>query len=69
VLGATTGAELRLIESDPEADPAVVGAIQARASARVNRSWERLGTLGQGGHRLTAVPAPAHRRGVRRVLF
>jgi Na+/H+ antiporter len=48
VLGATTGAGLRLIEADPEADRAVVKAIQEQASARVNRSWERLGTLGQG---------------------
>ena len=48
VLGATTGAGLRLIESDPDADPAVVRAIQQQARARVNRSWERLGTLGPG---------------------
>ena len=48
VLGATTGAGLRLIESDPEADPAVVVAIREQARARVNRSWERLGTLGPG---------------------
>ena len=48
VLGATTGAGLRLIESDPEADLAAVAAIRQQASARVNRSWERLGTLGPG---------------------
>lgn len=48
VLGATTGAGLRLIEADPTADPAAVAAIRDQASARVNRSWERLGTLGPG---------------------
>ncbi len=48
VLGATTGAGLRLIESDPDADAAAVRTIQEQARARVNRSWERLGTLGQG---------------------
>ncbi|GAA4398246.1 Na+/H+ antiporter [Fodinibacter luteus] len=48
VLGATTGAGLRLIESDPTADPASVAVIREQASARVNRSWERLGTLGPG---------------------
>ena len=48
VLGATTGAGLRLIESDPEADEAIVHAIRDQAAARVNRSWERLGTLGLG---------------------
>lgn len=48
VLGATTGAGLRLIESDPEADAAVVREIRDQARARVNRSWEQLGTLGPG---------------------
>jgi len=48
VLGATTGAGLRLIESDPSADEPTVSAIRDQATARVNRSWERLGTLGPG---------------------
>jgi CPA1 family monovalent cation:H+ antiporter len=48
VLGATTGAGLRLIESDPSADEPTVAAIRDQATARVNRSWERLGTLGPG---------------------
>ncbi|PKW27253.1 cation:proton antiporter [Phycicoccus duodecadis] len=48
VLGATTGAGLRAIEKDPDADPAVVAAIHEQAADRVNRSWERLGTLGPG---------------------
>jgi CPA1 family monovalent cation:H+ antiporter len=48
VLGATTGAGLRLIESDSTADAATVAAIRDAATARVNRSWERLGTLGPG---------------------
>ena len=48
VLGATTGAGLRLIESDPTADEPTVSAIRDQATARVNRSWERLGTLGPG---------------------
>ena len=46
VLGATTGAGLRLVEADPAADPVVLGALQSQAEARVNRAWERLGTLG-----------------------
>ncbi|WP_377644084.1 cation:proton antiporter [Oryzobacter terrae] len=46
VLGATTGAGLRLVEADPEADPAVIGTLQTQAEARVNRAWERLGALG-----------------------
>ena len=59
VLGATTGAGLRLIESDPDADAAVVRAIQEQASARVNRSWERLGMLGQGDDE---TPSESHVR-------
>ncbi len=46
VLGATTGAGLRLVESDPEADPGVLRMLQTQATARVHRAWERLGTLG-----------------------
>ena len=46
--GRRPGPGLRLIESDPEADLAAVAAIREQASARVNRSWERLGTLGPG---------------------
>ncbi len=48
VLGATTGAGLRLIEADPSADEPTIEAIRDQATARVNRSWERLGTLGPG---------------------
>jgi monovalent cation/hydrogen antiporter len=48
VLGATTGAGLRLIEADPSIDEATVTAVRDQATARVNRSWERLGTLGPG---------------------
>jgi monovalent cation/hydrogen antiporter len=48
VLGATTGAGLRLVEADPDADPVAVEAVRQQAMARVNRSWERLGTLGPG---------------------
>ncbi|MGL4743430.1 MAG: cation:proton antiporter [Dermatophilaceae bacterium] len=46
VVGATTSAGLRVLESDPDADPAVVAVIRDQATARVNRGWERLGTLG-----------------------
>lgn len=46
VLGATTGAGLRLVEADPQADPTVLGTLQSQAEARVHRAWERLGTLG-----------------------
>ncbi len=48
VLGATTGAGLRALEDDPAADPDVVSVIRQQATDRVNRSWERLGTLGPG---------------------
>jgi CPA1 family monovalent cation:H+ antiporter len=48
VLGATTGVGLRALEDDPAADPDVVEVIRQQASDRVNRSWERLGTLGPG---------------------
>jgi CPA1 family monovalent cation:H+ antiporter len=58
VLGATTGAGLRLIEADPAADPAAVAAIRDQASARVNRSWERLGTSGPATTRRRAGPRP-----------
>ncbi|HET8987095.1 MAG TPA: cation:proton antiporter [Humibacillus sp.] len=59
VLGATTGAGLRLIEADPSADEGVVRAIRDQASARVNRCWERLGTLGPGD---TETPSEAQAR-------
>jgi CPA1 family monovalent cation:H+ antiporter len=48
VLGATTGAGLRVIEQDPDADPVIVDGIRTQAADRVNRSWERLGTLRPG---------------------
>ena len=59
VLGATTGAGLRLIEADPDADEHTVEAIRDQATARVNRSWERLGTLGPGD---TETPSEARAR-------
>ncbi|NHA66745.1 Na+/H+ antiporter [Phycicoccus flavus] len=48
VLGATTGAGLRAVEDAPDADPAVLQVLHQQAADRVNRSWERLGTLGPG---------------------
>ena len=59
VLGATTGAGLRLIGSDPDADPAVVRAIQQQARARVSRGLERLGTLGPGDDETQRDPGQA----------
>ncbi len=59
VLGATTGAGLRLIEQDDSADPDMVETIKAQAEDRVNRSWERLGTLGPGDDE---TPAEARSR-------
>jgi Na+/H+ antiporter len=59
VLGATTGAGLRLIEQDDSADPAIVDVIKGQAEDRVNRSWERLGTLGPGDDE---TPAEARSR-------
>ena len=59
VLGATTGAGLRLLEADPDADPGVVDVIRQQATDRVNRSWERLGTLGPGDEE---TPAEARAR-------
>ncbi|WP_404352812.1 cation:proton antiporter [Phycicoccus jejuensis] len=46
VLGATTGAGLRHLEADPDVDQDVLEVIRQQAADRVNRSWERLGTLG-----------------------
>ena len=48
VVGATIGAGLRAIEDAPGADPAIVAVLHQQAADRVNRSWERLGTLGPG---------------------
>ncbi len=59
VLGAATGAGLRAIEADPAAEESVVRAIREQATARVNRSWERLGTLGQGDEE---TPSEVHAR-------
>jgi Na+/H+ antiporter len=59
VLGATTGAGLRAIEQDPEADPVIVDGIRTQAADRVNRSWERLGTLRPGDDE---TPAEARTR-------
>lgn len=43
VVGAATGAGLRAIEADPEADPRTVELIREQSTARVNRIWEQLG--------------------------
>jgi monovalent cation/hydrogen antiporter len=62
VVGATTGAGLRHLDADPDADPAVIDAIRAQAVARVNRGWERLGTLGPAENE-TPSQAQARLRG------
>lgn len=46
VVGATAGAALRALEADPDADPQAVALLREQTAARVNRGWERLGTLG-----------------------
>lgn len=47
VVGAITGAGLRSIEEDPASDPIVLEELKHQATTRVNRIWERLGTLGE----------------------
>ncbi|MGL5864941.1 MAG: cation:proton antiporter [Dermatophilaceae bacterium] len=59
VLGAMIGAGLRTLESDPDADPDAVRVIREQSTARVNRSWERLGTLGPSR---TETPSEAEAR-------
>ncbi len=56
VVGAATGAGLRALESDENADPDVVARIREQSTSRVNRIWEQLG--GDGAE----TPSEAYRR-------
>ncbi len=59
VVQASTAAGLRVIEAEPSADAHTVEQIRGQSSARVNRIWERLGTLGASD---TETPSEAYRR-------
>ncbi|MEO7070306.1 MAG: cation:proton antiporter [Nostocoides sp.] len=59
VVQASTAAGLRVIEADPTADAHTVEQIRGQSAARVNRIWERLGTLGASQ---TETPSEAYRR-------
>jgi Na+/H+ antiporter len=59
VLGNAVAAGLRTIEADPAADQETLALIRTQSTARVNRVWERLGTLGEGD---SETPSEAYRR-------
>lgn len=59
VVGAATGAGLRAVEADPRAEPAALDLLRQQSTARVNRVWERLGTLGGND---TETPGEAYAR-------
>ncbi len=65
VVQNAVAAGLRTIEADPRADPAAVALIREQATVRVNRIWERLGTLGGSD---SETPSEAYRR-VRRQMI
>ncbi|MFW5475008.1 Na+/H+ antiporter [Knoellia sp. CPCC 206450] len=46
VVRATTGAGLRALDAQPDLDPDIQRDLHGSAELRVNRIWERLGTLG-----------------------
>ncbi|KGN36894.1 Na+/H+ antiporter [Knoellia subterranea] len=46
VVQAATGAGLRALDNESDVDPAAAQELRDKAALRVNRIWERLGTLG-----------------------
>ncbi|MEO6019136.1 MAG: Na+/H+ antiporter [Knoellia sp.] len=65
VVQAATGAGLRSLEEEPDLDPVVAQQLRENAEIRVNRIWERLGTLGPG----EAEPPTETRRRLRLVML
>lgn len=59
VVRATTGAGLRALDDADGVDPLVAQALRGNSELRVNRIWERLGTLGP---RDQETPSEEHRR-------
>jgi CPA1 family monovalent cation:H+ antiporter len=59
VLQAAVSAGLRAVEQDEGLDPAVLAELRDKAALRVNRVWERLGTLGPGAG---DTPSETYRR-------
>lgn len=59
VVRATTGAGLRALDDVDDVDPVVAQALRGNSELRVNRIWERLGTLGP---RDQETPSEVHRR-------
>ena len=75
VVQATTGAGLRALEAEADLDPVVAQELRYNAELRVNRIWERLGTLGpsqdetpsEARRRLRTVMLGAERRELLRI--
>ncbi|WP_353950886.1 Na+/H+ antiporter [Knoellia sp. S7-12] len=59
VVQAATGAGLRSLDEEPGLDPVVAQELRENAALRVNRIWERLGTLGPSD---TEPPTETRRR-------
>jgi CPA1 family monovalent cation:H+ antiporter len=65
VLQSAVSAGLRAVEQDSDVDPDILAELRDQASHRVNRVWERLGTLGPGE---AETPSEAYRRARLRAL-
>ena len=65
VVQAATGAGLRSLDDEPGLDPVVAQELRENAELRVNRIWERLGTLGPS----EAEPPTETRRRLRMVML
>jgi CPA1 family monovalent cation:H+ antiporter len=65
VVQAATGAGLRSLDEEPGVDLVVAQELRANAELRVNRIWERLGTLGPSD----AEPPTEARRRLRMVML
>ena len=65
VVQAATGAGLRSLDDEPNLDPAVAQELRNNAELRVNRIWERLGTLGPS----ESEPPTETRRRLRMVML
>lgn len=65
VVQAATGAGLRSLDEEPGVDPVVAQELRENVEIRVNRIWERLGTLGPS----EAEPPTETRRRLRMVML
>ncbi len=60
VVQAATSAGLRALEQDPSSEPHILEIIRRQSDMRVNRVWERLGTLREDAS--VETPSEAYRR-------